>query len=195
MQFTQLIVLVILVLCVCDVQPRGNRPKVRTPSKVYPTTFSKMKMSSGLSLNRKHALLAAGGLASVYIGFKLASHRDLSRYTICEGPRHELGERCCAGQSYNTYSPSLGKIIGSLFGILMAILGIGLVAYFCCPQRYSESDVAYSDSDEVYSLPTPHHQLTPNGIAVTIGGYTPAIDPQLPTYPVPVGPNPSYYPY
>ncbi|VDL34948.1 unnamed protein product [Hymenolepis diminuta] len=183
-----------------------------------------MKMSSGLSLDRKRALLSAGGLASMYIGFKLASHHDLSRYTICEGPRREpgpdsesreyqytvcpshlryccpselyKGERCCAGRSYYTYSPSRGKVIGSLFGTLMVILNIGLVVYFCCLRRRSKAAdaAAYHDPDEVYSLPTPHHQFTPTGTAVTIGGYTPAIDPQVHTYPVPVGPYPSYYP-
>lgn len=95
-----------------------------------------------------------------------------------------------------TYSPSRGKIIGSLSGTLTLISGIGLLVYFCCFRRCSKSaeGAAYHDPDEVYNLPSPHHQFAPTGTAVTIGGYTPAIDPQVHTYPVPLGPNPNYYP-
>nr|CDS24634.1 hypothetical protein EgrG_000731600 [Echinococcus granulosus] len=104
-------------------------------------------------------------MAAVYVGFKLASNHDISRYTICEGRRVEVdphgvpreymytvcpshlryccrselydGERCCAGRSYYSYSQPQGRIIGSLYGTLLIILGIGLLAYFSCLKQSS----------------------------------------------------------
>ncbi|KAL5103349.1 Dual 3'5'-cyclic-AMP and GMP phosphodiesterase 11 [Taenia crassiceps] len=114
---------------------RGIRPLVR-PSGGYRTSFSGPKTSSGLSSSRK-LLLAAGGAASVYAGFKLASIRDISRYTICEGRRVEVdssgvareymytvcpshlryccrsaaydGETCCVGPSKRTHTDTGGQ--------------------------------------------------------------------------------------
>nr|CDS28838.2 hypothetical transcript [Hymenolepis microstoma]CUU97913.1 hypothetical transcript [Hymenolepis microstoma] len=154
----------------------------------------------------------------------MASQRDLAKYTICEGPRTELGpdmvmrqyqytvcpshmryccssdlylgERCCTGSSYYTHSSSRGTTIGSLFGTLMMILCIGLIVYFCCLRRRSKSSNPRStnDADELYRFHMPHHQPTSIGTGVTIGGYAPAFDPQVPPPPVPSGPNPTYYP-
>ncbi|VDO00272.1 unnamed protein product [Rodentolepis nana] len=199
----------------CDVNPKGNRPKFPNRS------FSKKKMSSGMSLSRKQALIAGGGLASMYIGFKMASQ---PKYTICEGPRNELGpdlvmrqyrytvcpshlrycclsdlymgERCCAGRPYFTHSSSRGTTIGSLFGTLMMILCIGLIIYFCCLRRRSKSStqVLAHDPDELYRLPTSLRQPTSIGTGVTVGGYAPAFDHQVPPPPVPSGPDPIYYP-
>ncbi|KAL5103492.1 hypothetical protein TcWFU_002413 [Taenia crassiceps] len=174
--------------------------------------------SSGLPLSKK-LLLAAGSMAAVYVGFKLASNRDISRYTICEGRRVEVdsfgvpreylytvcpshlryccrselydGERCCAGRSYYSYSQPRGTIIGSLFGTLLMILGIGLLVYFCCLRRRRKQSP--SAVDEVFSTPSP----LPQPSFVTVGGYVPALDPDVPTYPVPVsksGPYPDQPP-
>ncbi|KAL5963721.1 Dynamin-3 [Taenia solium] len=219
MRLCFVVLLLILVAGVC-VNSRGNRPKVRAPSRKYKTSFSNLKSSSGLSLNKK-LLLAAGSMAAVYVGFKLASNRDISRYTICEGRRVELdsfgvpreylytvcpshlryccrselydGERCCAGRSYYSYSQPRGTIIGSLFGTLLMILGIGLLVYFCCLRRRRKQSP--SVADEVFSVPSSPPPPPPN--FVTVGGYTPALDPGEPTYPVSIsksGPYPDQPP-
>uniref|UniRef100_A0A0X3PA43 CX domain-containing protein n=1 Tax=Schistocephalus solidus TaxID=70667 RepID=A0A0X3PA43_SCHSO len=114
--------------------------------------------SSGLSMSRKSALLGtAAGLAGAYIGFKLASHDHLSRYTVCEGPRQELnqygmmttyqytvcpmsapyccrsydyiGERCCPGEM-RVFQPAF--TMGSVFGSLLVIGLFCALLYFCC---------------------------------------------------------------
>ncbi|KAH9282524.1 hypothetical protein ECG_05085 [Echinococcus granulosus] len=193
-----------------NVYCRGNRPKVRSPPRKYKTSFSNLKSSSGLSLSRK-LLLAAGSMAAVYVGFKLASNHDISRYTICEGRRVEVdphgvpreymytvcpshlryccrselydGERCCAGRSYYSYSQPQGRIIGSLFGTLLMILGIGLLAYFFCLRRRRKQ------SSSMHDMPAPP---PPPPNFVTVGGYAPALDPRVPTYPVPVSKSDPY---
>ncbi|KAM7542526.1 hypothetical protein Aperf_G00000003524 [Anoplocephala perfoliata] len=183
-------------------------------------------MSSGLPFNKKQMLLASGGLAAAYIGFKMGSHSDLSRYTVCEGRRYELdpmgvrreylytvcprhlryccrnefdaGEICCAGHSYGyNYSPSHGRIIGSLFGTLLMILGVGLVVYFCCIRRRPKfSDVAAHDGGEAdVNFPSPSpYPPPPTGNVVTVGGYAPAFDHQVPAYPAPMPSGRETYP-
>ncbi|EUB54923.1 hypothetical protein EGR_10205 [Echinococcus granulosus] len=150
-------------------------------------------------------------MAAVYVGFKLASNHDISRYTICEGRRVEVdphgvpreymytvcpshlryccrselydGERCCAGRSYYSYSQPQGRIIGSLFGTLLMILGIGLLAYFFCLRRRRKQ------SSSMHDMPAPP---PPPPNFVTVGGYAPALDPRVPTYPVPVSKSDPY---
>nr|CDS28839.1 expressed protein [Hymenolepis microstoma]CDS35382.1 expressed protein [Hymenolepis microstoma] len=97
-----------------------------------------------------------------------------------------LGERCCTGSAYYAHSSSLGTIIGYIVGVLVMILCIGLILYYCCLESSSESSIGDStiDSDESTSI----------GTDITVGGYDSAFDPQVPPPPVPSGPNPTYYP-
>ncbi|VDM33187.1 unnamed protein product [Hydatigera taeniaeformis] len=86
-----------------------------------------------------------------------------------------------------SYSQPRGTIIGSLFGTLLMILGIGLLAYFCCLRRRRKQSSPMPD--EVFSVPS---QPPPPPNFVTVGGYAPALDPNVPTYPVPVSKSNAY---
>ncbi|KAL5970854.1 hypothetical protein TSMEX_001416 [Taenia solium] len=191
--------------------PRGSRALVRSPLGGYGTSLSGAKTSSGLSNGRK-LLLAAGGMAAVYAGFKLASSRDISRYTVCEGRRVEVdssgvareymytvcpshlryccrnelygGEVCCSGNSY--YSQPWGLIIGSLVGTLLILVGIGLLAYFCCRRRRGKQSQSAADDVPSPSPPPPNF--------VTIGGRAPAFDSRVSAYPDQPPPYPSSVP-
>lgn len=77
------------------------------------------------------------------------------------------------------------------------ILGFGLIVYFCCLRRRPKSTSAaaeYHDPDEVFSFPSSRDSQPTPGTAVTVNGYAPAFDPQVPVYPFPVEPNPNNYP-
>ncbi len=73
-------------------------------------------------------------------------------------------------------------MFGSLFGTLFMALAIGGVIYCCCCRRRKTASqpVATTDFEDAPGV-------------VTMGGYAPATDPNVPTYPFPVA-KPAEYP-
>ncbi|VDD81540.1 unnamed protein product [Mesocestoides corti] len=152
-------------------------------------------------------LLGVGGLAAAYIGFKMASYNDLSRYTVCEGKRFELdsngvlreykytvcpshlryccrgetyeGERCCSGPSHYSYGQPSGMLYGASFGTLLVAVCIGALLYACCC-RGRKASAETPRMTSTGDIPSPN----PN--TVVINGYAPGLDPNVPTYPVSV---------
>nr|VZI35466.1 unnamed protein product [Spirometra erinaceieuropaei] len=168
--------------------------------------------STGLSMSRKSALLGtAAGLAGAYIGFKLASHDRLSRYTVCEGPRQELnqygvmstyqytvcpmsapyccrsydyiGERCCPGEMRG-FQPAF--TMGSVFGGLLMIALFCALVYFCCFRRKR-----HNRSSSVRATGTVLAPMDDDPPVLPVPFSKPTIPDPPPPYPAtPIGPQP-----
>lgn len=82
-----------------------------------------------------------------------------------------------------------------MLGTLLMILGIGLVAYFCCIRRRPKfrNVAAHDDDDGNVNFPSPSSHPT-TGNVVTVGDYTPAFDSQVPAHPIPMPPDRDFYP-
>ncbi|CUT99811.1 hypothetical transcript [Echinococcus multilocularis] len=139
---------------------------IKSPSRSHKILLIKMAGARfAVCSQRRHRIQARGSIYETYLWLEAGQRDENVAFCFVRG---------------YSYSQPQGTVFGSLFGILLVILGMGLLAYSCfLPRRCKQSPSVADDVDKVPSSPPP---LPPPQDFVTVGaGHLPWICTYPPT--------------